>query len=300
MARFSLEFTEPGTTVAADQAPDTQQASVDAADATDASAETRFDDTFRASGEPPFVDDAAASVIETVADLAQTVGVTLGGTGATLRAFQAGLTALGASTSLLASPADLALVIVGMIGSLGSLGDRPGKQVIALRSLIASASALPAVNASTASRQDQARNQQAIADLVICAAAGAAVRSIANASFTSYDDAVAVRDALADDLDDQAVAASVRGNDALASDLDTLRRTMIADVTARGGSLAHLFSYTPVTVMPALVLAWQLYRDPASTIDQAADIVSRNAIRHPGFVPAEPLQVLSATVAVNG
>lgn len=297
MARFEVEFVEPGIVVTAQQAPDTQAASAEAADATDASATDRFADVFQASGEPPFVDDAAVSVIGSILSSVSGIAVTLGGAGVTLRAFQAGLSALGGAASLIGSPANLAAVVIGLVGALGALGSRPTKQVGALRSVIGAASALPPIAATTSSRAQQAINQQAIADLVILAAAGAAVRSAADAGFSSYDDAVALRDALGDDLDDQALAAAGRGNPALAADLDTLRRTMIADVTARGGSLAHLFSYTPSTVLPALVIAWQLYRDPTSTIEQAAEIVARNAIRHPGFVPVAPLQVLTAAAS---
>lgn len=295
MARFSLEFTEPGVTVEADQAADTQQASEDTADATDASAEARFADAFEPAGEPPFVDDAAVSLIVGIATDISSAGVLLGGTGPALRAFQVGLTSLGGASSLIASPATLAAVIVGLIGTLGQLGSRPGSQLTALRTVMASAAAVDPVNVITPTRQHQADNQQAIVDLVTAAAAGAAVRTVAALSFASYDDAVAVRDALGDDLDDAAVAAADRGNDALANDLDLLRRTMVADVTARGGSLAHLFSYTPNRVKPAVVIAWELYRDASSVLDQADAIVARNKVRHPGFVPAAPLQVLTAT-----
>jgi prophage DNA circulation protein len=46
---------------------------------------------------------------------------------------------------------------------------------------------------------------------------------------------------------------------------------------------------------PALVLAQRLYGDPASVEARAAEIVARNKVRHPGFVPGGvALQVLSA------
>jgi prophage DNA circulation protein len=47
---------------------------------------------------------------------------------------------------------------------------------------------------------------------------------------------------------------------------------------------------TPAEPLPALVLAYDLYEDVA----RDGEITARNKIRHPGFVPAEKLKVLSA------
>lgn len=59
---------------------------------------------------------------------------------------------------------------------------------------------------------------------------------------------------------------------------------MVRDITARGATLARLFSYTPKATEPALVIANRIY----GTVDieaRTAEIVSRNKVRHPGFVP---------------
>jgi len=294
MARFDLRFVEPGIAVTALSSADTQGAASDAADATDAAASDRFGEEFVAAGQPPFVDDAAAALIGGLAASIAGAAMLLGGSGPSLRAFQADLASLDGAAAILTQSDQLAAATIGLIGSLAGLGGRPAMQITALRQVIGAASSLPPVVTTTPSRKRQAANQQAYADLVIAAAAGATVRATAGVAFASYDDAVALRDALGDDLDAQALAAADRGNDALAADLDTLRRAMIADVTARGGSLARLFGYTPMRVSPALVIAWRLYRDPSSTVAQADDLVARNHVRHPGFVPAAPLQVLTA------
>ncbi|RFB73819.1 MULTISPECIES: DNA circularization N-terminal domain-containing protein [unclassified Herbaspirillum] len=56
---------------------------------------------------------------------------------------------------------------------------------------------------------------------------------------------------------------------------------------ARAG--IRLISYSPRATTPALVLAYRLYADAS----RAGEIVSRNKLRHPGFVPAVPLEVAS-------
>ena len=81
---------------------------------------------------------------------------------------------------------------------------------------------------------------------------------------------------------------------------DALRRAVTADLTARGGTLARLQTHVPAVTMPALVIAQRLYGDPARMEARAAEIVARNKVPHPGFVPGgAALQVLSAEAA-NG
>jgi prophage DNA circulation protein len=63
-----------------------------------------------------------------------------------------------------------------------------------------------------------------------------------------------------------------------------------ADLTSRLAGTARLESYAPRDNVPALVVAYDHYED----IDREQEIVERNAIRHPGFVPVRPLRLLSA------
>jgi prophage DNA circulation protein len=52
-----------------------------------------------------------------------------------------------------------------------------------------------------------------------------------------------------------------------------------------------LVTLIPPATEPSLVLAWRWYGDA----NRAAELVARNALRHPGFVPARaPLQVVCA------
>jgi prophage DNA circulation protein len=53
---------------------------------------------------------------------------------------------------------------------------------------------------------------------------------------------------------------------------------------ARGGGTAR--STTPLQTIPALVLAHSLYGDAWYQSARADELVARNRIIHPGFVPA--------------
>jgi prophage DNA circulation protein len=167
----------------------------------------------------------------------------------------------------------------------------PGAAAAPLGGLFGFGATLAPVRLGTPARAVQAANQAAIVRLVQCATAAAAVKVVADMPFNSYEDAAGVRDALADQLDAVAMALADSGDDALAASVDVLRTAMIADVTARGGSLASLYGYTPAKARPAVVIAQGLYLDAT----RAEDILARNYVEHPGFVPGgQVLEVLSA------
>lgn len=78
-------------------------------------------------------------------------------------------------------------------------------------------------------------------------------------------------------------------DDEVVQNLKDLRGSIVADIESRSGTLARLVDYTPKITLPALVLSYQLY----GTIDEEQDIIDRNKVEHPGFVPGgEPAEVL--------
>lgn len=100
------------------------------------------------------------------------------------------------------------------------------------------------------------------------------------------DQAVALRQALVAQIDTE-----LEVNDPpaeVATALTNLRAAVVRDVAARAEFLKQRSSYTPQTVLPALVLAHRIYNDAA----RADELVDRNAVPHPAFVPARALEVL--------
>lgn len=97
------------------------------------------------------------------------------------------------------------------------------------------------------------------------------------------DDILELRDAISEAV--WAVAAdSAPDHFSVLSDA-RLRLDRHLTEVARSG--VWLRAYTPRQTVPSLVLAYSLYGDAL----RGAEIVSRNRIRHPGFVPATELQV---------
>jgi prophage DNA circulation protein len=83
--------------------------------------------------------------------------------------------------------------------------------------------------------------------------------------------------------------ASGTATDTVYVTLQTLRARVHADITARLAGSARLLTFTPIEVQPALALAYDRYEDA----ERELEIIERNRLRHPGFVPAVPLRVLS-------
>ena len=294
ISRFSITFVEPGLPAMPQPETDTQAVAVAAADDAADAAPGLFAGGFSVAKATAFVESAAGYLVSGAAALTALRGGMLGGAGPVLRAFQAGLDLLGGAGVLIRAPLELGLSIVGLVQTLSVIGGSHGARADALYALAEWGETLPPVIGDTPARNLERDNQAAIVQLVNLAASAELVRCLAGTSFPSYDDAVAARDRAADRLDSLALRQADAGDDDGAAQYDALRRAMTADLTARGGSLARIESFTPATTEPALVIAQRLYGDPATVIARADEIVARNKVVHPGFVPGgAPLQVLS-------
>lgn len=145
---------------------------------------------------------------------------------------------------------------------------------------------LPAPS-STPSRIQQAKNQSAIVNLVRRVSLVEATRQSSEQEYDSQQEAMAMRDELADDLDSEMLTA----DDDTYIALQDLRSSMVRDLTDRAAKLKQVRNYTPNATLPALVIAHSLYQNALR--DQ--DIVARNNIGHPGFVRGgNALEVLNA------
>jgi len=138
----------------------------------------------------------------------------------------------------------------------------------------------------TASRVQEAENENALRGLVRqIALAEAASQRVAETP-ASHQDAVAAREGLTDRIDAEAEAADDDAYPALLS----LRADVARAIPAPGETLPELITYTPPVTLPSLVIAQQLYGDAG----REAEIVARNSPRHPGFMTGGvPLEVIS-------
>lgn len=297
IARFTIDFVESGKTQAGDASQDTAALAAAKSDAFLEEAPGQFQSCFSVDAMPAFVEQGAADLVGGFTGSIRDAAKLLGGAGKALRAYEAGLQLLDGAVTLVRTPFVLAENVRGVIRSIAGLGAVPLLRLRSLRRLIDDGQRYRPVIGMTPVRIRERDNAQAFSSLVTSIAAAEAVKVIGEVRFTSHEEAAAVRDGFAEQLDTVAIAAADRGDDYQADLIDTLRRSMVRDVTARGASLARVYAYSPAASEPAIVIAHRIY-DVAGLADREAEIVARNHIRHPGFVPAAiALELLTPTGA---
>ena len=190
------------------------------------------------------------------------------------------------AASLIRDPIDLSNSVTTIFGDIVTAVERPLLAYSALTSFWSYAGTGDAIPSTTASRARQASNRTALTALFVTGASIAAAGAASGSEYDSQDAASAASRAICDQLDQVSLAA----DDGLYNALTDLRAAVVADLGSRPG-LPRIVNFVPAVEVPALVLAHRLYGDAA----RAEDIVARNRISHPGFVPSgRSLEVLNA------
>ncbi|HEX7821039.1 MAG TPA: DNA circularization N-terminal domain-containing protein [Sphingobium sp.] len=295
-ASFSITFGEAGSEPSLAASPDTAAQATALADKTLDEAPAKFAGRFSLDSLPGFVSDATGKLVSIVAVASEISAGLSGGPGGLLNAFEGALRLVGADglLSTLRTPLALGHALVGLISAVSVLGGIGTRQTAALRIVGESLDGLDSIPAATPARAAQSENQSAIVHLVRSAVAAEMLAITAATDFASYDDAARVQQDFAVMLDRWSLDAADAGEDERADLFDALRLALVRDVTARGGSLARQYGYPLASTQPVLVVAARLYGPLTDLDDRAADLVARNSVRHPGFVPgAAELQVLT-------
>lgn len=148
--------------------------------------------------------------------------------------------------------------------------------------------AVTAVNKTdTPSRQQLAVNQNVLNQSTMALTCIRMARNISqlSAPFSTYSQAIAVRDVLLSQLD----TVIEQSSDAAYGPLSELQTALIRHIETVAPGLQQIRSIELQQAEPALVTAHRLYGD----IRRTADLISRNNISHPGFMPAgHSLEVL--------
>jgi prophage DNA circulation protein len=186
----------------------------------------------------------------------------------------------------------LALATTGLPTSQSGLYPSAFQTALAMVSTVQPEQQLPVayqnIFGSTPAALTQIANQAYLQALVRQAALAEAAQMTTVWPFDTADQATSIRDELASRIDYEMM---IEIDDGLYNALAAMRLAVITDLTTRAASLPSTVSITLIAPTPALVLAHRLYDDPG--LD--ADIIARNDVRNPNFVPAGvALQVLNA------
>ena len=118
---------------------------------------------------------------------------------------------------------------------------------------------------------------------------GCGLEEAARALRYDFLDAMDEVSALEPVIPDMTQASSVsRTEIQLAASLASLRSGTLATLAEAARRAPEVVTITPACVLPSLALCYR----QSGGVDLEADLVARNRLIHPGFVPVEPLEVL--------
>lgn len=278
-AKLAITFVEAGRQQEPKSGTDTQTALTDTIDEGDLAFEADFSEAFSVEDLPEFV---ASDALENLNSLFEIPGMDLGNL-AWIRADPTSLL-----TSLLPENISAALSDAGALA----------RGVLSLVRKISNPLALFGFSlpldtiTDTASRRAINTNRSALGNLVLAAATSRRISDIAQTGAETVNDARIARTDIVTRTD--AVLLDEATGQRTADAMVQLRTDAIAHFAAMTPTLPRLVSVTPQIVRPAVVAAHDFYGDAWFDAAREDELIARNAIRHPGFVPAGyPLQVVA-------
>lgn len=265
---ISLSFTEAGENQypSAQEVPSLRVLSL--ADRLQQVSTARFTDVFQVNGLPEWVSTEAITDIGRIVSSAQTI-------------YRRVATAQWGD--LLGSAGGLASALIGLFQGGTGLSGLQASRLYSTTPRPVTPSAAAGVG-----RQQSVANSQALLDLVTSASIAQAAQQIVAVESPVFDDLEAWRGQLTAVIDREVERPELP--QASFEALADLRSGLSRYVLAESATASRLRIYTPRATLPAAVLAYDLYGD-ASRSDE---LVARNGLRHPSFVPPDPLKVLSA------
>lgn len=290
LCRFQLEFVEAGDSALVLKSERSATAVVTRRDAALTAAQGAFTARHQVAGQPEFVAAAAQSqlgkALDTMRSAAGQVRAVAGKVAQLARAVTRAKQDL---ISIVYEPAAAAQAVLGNLRLLvREVAYGPREALALARGFYSFNLDLLPPQGSTPARRQQAANQAAMGHLVRLGAAAEAAGAAAVLDFESYQEADATRAELVAVLDGLLEDALLA--DELYDPVRALRAATVRDITSRGADLARSLPYTPRTTLPALVIAHQVYGDATRDLE----LVARNAISHPSFVPGQRvLEVLA-------
>jgi prophage DNA circulation protein len=167
--------------------------------------------------------------------------------------------------------------------------DRPSVLMDAFRDTVDFAVDAEEPPDTTPQRVQESENQDAIEEMVKVAMIAETCRNLVDLEFESSDQTIGIRDELTSAF--EGLTTDENTEDPLFEALEDLRTGIVNHMQTVAQELPSISRITPPIAVPALVLAYNLYDDAG----QDLDIVARNNVANPGFVPGGvELEVLSS------
>lgn len=288
--RFVLTFVEAGENTYPLAEEDTQElVSLTSFTAID-SIVNNFADNFTINGYPSFVSDNAKVIIDDVIDAiegAVKFGVTLKSKASAL--FNSINQYRSKYSSLLKKPKELGVGIADLITAIPSAYPSKRTVIYAIRKTLTVGNSYKQVPMTTPSRKQQYKNQIALLNLVKNLAVTQIAVSASQVEYSSKTEASTFKNLIQSDMEGLLVQLGDQGNDEQYQAVESLKSVLIKDISTRALLLPNLVTFNTKESAPALVTAYDIYEEAGKDLD----LVERNRIRNPNFMPSySPLEVL--------
>ncbi len=287
---FELTFSEAGENQFPNRSFNTRSKVMVSALASRSTVQNQLANVFKTSKLPQFISDDVFAQATELKDLIldkmttnQIKPIEQGKMKESLDKFEATVTAN------IADPAVIASTFDDLVYRIENLYNDALEAFSLFKALLVYGDTLDPIPQTTASRIQQKINRDSLIRLTHRAALIGMAVTATRIDFVSYNDAVSLRNELADLLDVEILATGETNEDDSLIKIEQLRADMVADITTRGGSLRRIKRITLDASAPSLVIAYDFYDDAAFD----AEINARNNLRRPLFTPAgQEIEVL--------
>lgn len=287
LVRFNIDFSEAGQLMFPTSKIDPASKLESAAADLQAASEADFVNKFSVLGQPQFVVDSARAKVQEFADFLGTTSSSISNSSSAITDFDLSVRQLKAEAGdLINTPATLYGRLAESIASLKNLAVSK-EDAAKLYSKFYDYGQTDVINQTpTISRQQQQLNQGALNNSIIQESLANGATESSQIAFKSVEDANASRQSLFDTIENQE---NTTTDDDVYAALLSLRARVAQAIPPQDESLPFVVSIDLGETTPSLSLSYQLYE----SLDREQDIIDRNAVSNPAFLPAgEPLMVL--------
>ncbi|WP_022722942.1 DNA circularization N-terminal domain-containing protein [Rhodopseudomonas sp. B29] len=180
---------------------------------------------------------------------------------------------------------DVAAAASNYVGTVRALADAmpAASAVRAMSDMVESFTVAPPTNYLSASQAAAAANEAAASRMVRLAALTAYAEAVLRTVFVARPDGVTARGEVAERFESELLETYGAADAALYVAIERLRGSVIEWLSQTIANLASVVTVESVNIRPSLALAWILYADAS----RAPELVARNRVRHPSFMPRE-------------
>lgn len=174
---------------------------------------------------------------------------------------------------------DVQSVIDKLVSSMAGVFDLAPNSQTAVNNLIRFSDYTADRTTAATSQGDIANNNAMLTENFIRTVAVATeAKSIVKVNFATYEDAVKGRENILDRID---ALAGQTTDDTVYNSLRSVRAQVAAAVPGEDNDLPRIVGVVNKESLPSLAMSYEIYGD----VEQESDIIARNNIRHPAFLP---------------